>query len=437
MIHRSIAVLFTLTVAALCWAAPPPGYWVGAASIGESEWPIAVRFTGEDDGVAYVDVDDIGMFDTPLALQSASDEAWSIEMPFGLQTIGFTNESDQASAEYVLSPTITLTMTLDRVAEVPPYTRREVTFESDGAVLAGTIYTPRNAGSSTPGAVILHGSSLGSREVWELRRWVKPLLAEGVTVLVYDRRGQGESSVNDHGVEGFGVLAGDALAARRTLGEENAVDASRVGFVGGSQAAWVAADAAAHDPGVAFLILSGVPAVAPSQQERQSAEVRARRAGLSGPEIHRMLAYMDLYFYVATTGDGYDLLEAAVAEAQRSPWGEFVDQPQSLDDLDWWKTHASFDMQSRFESISVPLLSLWGENDVVCPPAPNRLLLEEASARAGNTALVTLVCPDATHSLEVPGMGFSDAGEWVWPRLSPVAREAVAEFLVQHVLHED
>ncbi len=413
-------------------ASPPDGYWTGSASIGASGWPIAVSFEAQDDGpAAFVDISQLGMFRQPVALSEDDAGVWKLEFPFGLGAVGFAPGSDAASEEFSLSPEITLAIALERGGDAPPYAHRDVSFESEGVTLAGTVFTPSDA--SGVGVAIVHGSGVGSRDAWESRRWVNMLLERGATVLVYDRRGEGLSSAPAEMDTEFRGLASDAAAAARELASLESIDPGRVGLMGGSQACWVAARAATEHDGIAFLILNGLPSVSPAQQERQSVEHRARRLGLSGADVQHALTYLDLYFYVARTGAGFDLLASAAADAQQAAWGELVDQPRSLDDLAWWGRHASFDMYSRLASLEIPLLALWGDGDVVTPPCENLGRAAAAFDGRPNGLITTRVCPGVGHALETNGMRFGSDGEWVWPRLSPTAVEAIDDFLRTHV----
>jgi dienelactone hydrolase len=164
-------------------------------------------------------------------------------------------------------------MTLAPVTGQPVVARRlqfketEVHVPAQGAVLAGTITEPITAGPH-PGIVIVHGSGLGPRIDYGV--WVALYASLGLTVLAYDKRGNGDSTGQYPGElaseENLRIYADDAAASVRFLATFPGVDAHRVGFHGGSQGGWTVPLAIQRDPDAAFAVLVSGPAVTVGQQ---------------------------------------------------------------------------------------------------------------------------------------------------------------------------
>ena len=137
-----------------------------------------------------------------------------------------------------------------------------------GAVLAGTVTEPLTSGRH-PGIAIIHGSGPGPRIDYGI--WVGLYASLGLTVLAYDKRGNGSSTgrypgefASDAALE---IYATDAAATLRFLASWPTVDPRRVGFHGGSQGGWVASLAIArHQAPAAFAVLVSCPAVSVDQQ---------------------------------------------------------------------------------------------------------------------------------------------------------------------------
>jgi dipeptidyl aminopeptidase/acylaminoacyl peptidase len=141
-----------------------------------------------------------------------------------------------------------------------------VSIESDGATLAGDIHMPDQIPrGGVPGVAVVHGSGTMPRAMQ--RYLVGPLNAMGVAVLVYDKRGVGESTGTyrnigtANSIEDLGQLARDASSAAKVLASHRGVNPKRIGLVGASQAGWIMPIAAAHDPGLSFLVVISGPAV--------------------------------------------------------------------------------------------------------------------------------------------------------------------------------
>src|SRR5215211_3232663 len=114
---------------------------------------------------------------------------------------------------------------------------------NEGAALAATISYPSSGSPPFAGVVIVHGSGRMTRD--QLRGLRDPLLAAGLAVLTYDKRGVGESTgeYDDVGVrtspQRMPLLGRDALACLLALKSARGIDPARVGFLGMSQAGWI------------------------------------------------------------------------------------------------------------------------------------------------------------------------------------------------------
>jgi pimeloyl-ACP methyl ester carboxylesterase len=135
---------------------------------------------------------------------------------------------------------------------------------SSGVVLAGTLRTPNGHGSGPFPAVLLLG---GSGPGWRggptplMRR----LLGDGIAVLEYDKRGNGQSS--GEFVDSLENMETDAASAVKYLRTRADIDGNRIALVGHSQGGAVAPAVAARDAAIAGVVmLAGpvVPATAPA-----------------------------------------------------------------------------------------------------------------------------------------------------------------------------
>ncbi|HSI06326.1 MAG TPA: CocE/NonD family hydrolase, partial [Myxococcota bacterium] len=147
---------------------------------------------------------------------------------------------------------------------------QHVRFSSQGAELAGTVLLAEGA-ASRPGVVFVHGSGRITRDDWWQQAMARVFLRDGFDVLLYDKRGVGESggeyvgrgakNQNNVSPENLELLAMDAKAAVATLAARPGVDPKRVGLFGISQAGWIIPLAASASDRVAFVAEVSGPAV--------------------------------------------------------------------------------------------------------------------------------------------------------------------------------
>ncbi len=160
----------------------------------------------------------------------------------------------------VVSAIIAFCTTVVRARDVQT---RNVAFQGNGIVLAGTLFTPTGKGPF-PGIVVVHGSAPLKRGFYSV--WAERIARAGFIVLVTDKRGVGGTggtfNNQDNGSRAnLSLLAGDVVAAVEYLATQPDVDPARLGLVGVSQAGWVAPLAASRSTRIRYLALVTAPAV--------------------------------------------------------------------------------------------------------------------------------------------------------------------------------
>ena len=149
-----------------------------------------------------------------------------------------------------------------------PIKTENVTFESDGIKLAGTIYSPENPHAAV---VIVHGSD----RVPRMKKFAKLLAQNDILVLTYDKRGVGESGgvyagpevgTNNISVENLNLLAKDASSAVDLIYKKT--ENLPIGLVGASQAGWIIPIVASANSLVEFMVLFSSPTITTLEQLR-------------------------------------------------------------------------------------------------------------------------------------------------------------------------
>ena len=184
-------------------------------------------------------------------------------------------------------------LALSSVLAAPPI---ELTIPSKGVTLAATLQLPSTGRAPYPAIVLAHGSGRITRN--QMRWMGDRLLAMGLAVLTYDKRGVGESTgtyVNvgtARSIEVFDYLADDALACVAVLKGRKDIDAKRIGLGGNSQAGWIIPLAASKSKDVAFLVVTSGPAVTVGEEmeySRLAGDDPGSIKGLSDAEIERRM----------------------------------------------------------------------------------------------------------------------------------------------------
>lgn len=158
--------------------------------------------------------------------------------------------------------------TREKTESIASIKTENVTFESEGVKLAGTIYSPSHPHSAV---VIVHGSD----QVPRMTKFAELLAQNDIMVLTYDKRGVGESGgvyagpevgTNNISVENLNLLAKDASSAVSVIYKKN--KDLPIGLIGASQAGWIIPIVANENPLVKFMVLLSCPTITTLEQLR-------------------------------------------------------------------------------------------------------------------------------------------------------------------------
>jgi pimeloyl-ACP methyl ester carboxylesterase len=276
--------------------------------------------------------------------------------------------------------------------------QEEVRFYNGEIVLAGTIYLPSSEGRH-PAVIFIHGSGDDSRE--QYRFYANLLAKKGIAALIYDKRGVGASS-GSWKLSPFGALADDALAGVHFLKSHPAIDAKRIGAWGGSEGAIIAPWIASRSSDVAFVIMQSATGVTFAQQNRYQNERQLRAATNSEENIAQGLAIIKLQSDYARTGTGWQAYANAKQAVSEKAWASSLGATLPPDHWwwNWYRTKMDYDPIPMLEKVRVPVLAVWGENDVLVPVSESRVAIESAFARGGNRSVNCHVFAGADHSIQ-------------------------------------
>lgn len=268
-------------------------------------------------------------------------------------------------------------------------------------VLSGTLLRHISAGVH-PGIVFLHGSGPETR-------WGTPFFfadhfaRNGVAALVFDKRGAGQST-GDWKTIAYEELAGDYLAAIRFLQAQSGVNSNQIGIFGHSQGGTLSPLIAARRGAVAFVIAAAAIGTGPIYtQDLYRTRNDLQDRGFTEQEISRAMDLYSRWVNVARTGEGWDGLVSAMAEAKTEKWFRVLGLPQNRDHwlYKWYPPIGNFNPLPLWEQVKVPVLLIYGERDRNTPVAPSLAGIGQALQKAGNTDYTLIIIPGAAHNLTI------------------------------------
>ena len=127
----------------------------------------------------------------------------------------------------------------------------EITFRSSGFELSGVLVKPAEEGLF-PAVVVLHGSGAESLGGPSYKAAANTLVRSGFAVLLYDKRGVGNSA-GDFDTALYSDFVEDAISAVRYLRNRDDIDADRIGLFGNSESGWFTPEIAYRSGNIAFI----------------------------------------------------------------------------------------------------------------------------------------------------------------------------------------
>jgi uncharacterized protein len=282
----------------------------------------------------------------------------------------------------------------------PKVVAQEIQFRNGDTRLAGTLYLPEN-GDDLPAVVVLHGASDATRKSAVYRHLREGLPAMGVAVLVYDRRGSGDSAGTLNGID-YKTLADDAIAGQSALAKLPRIDPKRVGFWGFSQGGWLALLAASRSPTTAFAISVSAPLVTPEQQMEFATTNLLTVRGYSQENVKQMLetrkAWTDYLKGKATRETAVNALQ----KVETQPWFELAFMPTASQlttdpDHNSWRKEMDEDPIAAVRKVEIPLLFIYGGSDPWIPVAQSVQQLRSLTTQQHNIQYA--VVPNANHEM--------------------------------------
>jgi dipeptidyl aminopeptidase/acylaminoacyl peptidase len=286
------------------------------------------------------------------------------------------------------------------VAATPTVVSQEVHFANAGADLVGTVYLP-NIGDHLPAVVVLHHAGAATREAALYRHLREGLPTLGFAVLIYDRRGSGQSSGSLRGVD-YETLADDGVAGQHALAKLSRIDPAKIGFWGLSQGGWLAVLAAGRSQDAAFAISVSAPLVNADEQMQFATSNLLTARGFSQEDVREMLETRRAWTGYLRGTNPRVLAIDALTKAQSKPWFDLTYMPKvsDLTNDPAMRRKMDDDPVAAVLKAKVPLLFLYGGSDPWVPVAESMQRLRALSGQLHN--IESAIIANANHELMFP-----------------------------------
>ena len=426
--------LFAFTPSAFAQAVSTPadvrGTWLGTLTVPGAELRIVFNISGTADSLtATLDSPDQGATGIPASSVTLDGDSLEVQVASVMGTFRgkVGAEGEQIEGTWAQGGQA-FPLVVERTEEAPapkeqpkrpqepeepfPYQAEDVTFvnEADGVELAGTLTLP-DSERPHPAVALITGSGPQDRD--ETVAGHRPFLVladhltrQGIAVLRYDDRGFGEST-GDFAQATSEDFARDALAATAYLKTRPEIDAGKIGLLGHSEGGLIAPIAATQSADVAFLVLLAPPGVTGEEILYAQGALIAKAEGTSDSTVQNNQVQQERLF--AALRQTTDSAQAAtdvrrVLEESGLPADAVEAQTQQITSP-WFRYFLTHDPAPVLAQVEVPVLALFGENDLQVPAETNRAAVEAALESGGNAAYTAKVLPGLNHLFQTSETG--------------------------------
>ncbi|WP_162428778.1 alpha/beta hydrolase family protein [Pontibacter pudoricolor] len=460
-----LLLLISILPAVTCYAQRPAqtiaGSWNGSLAIGGTKLRLVFNLSATPDGslTATMDSPDQGAKGIPVTSARLVQDSLYLD----IKAIGGSYAGKITGPENIdgylkqAGQNMHIPLTKGEVAEAKrpqhpvkpyPYQETEVTIENKaaGITLAGTLTLPKGK-TKAPAVVLITGSGPQDRDQTILGH--KPFLVladyltrQGFAVLRLDDRGVGKSG-GTFATATTEDFASDAAAAFTYLKSFEGVDGKKVGLLGHSEGALVAAKVAAKYPEAAFVVLMAGSAVPGTELLLAQNEALFKTAGMPDAQLQKYLQLRKAQFTVAATEPDIFKASQTIKQLEQDAKAKLTAEEQKQMGLTqqseqaivaqlsspWMRYFLGYDPALTLQKLKMPILALNGTKDLQVPYQQNLPATEKALKAAGNKKYTIKEMPNLNHLFQTATTGMVNEYGQLEETIAPSALETIGSWM--------
>ncbi|MGE0589814.1 MAG: alpha/beta hydrolase family protein [Cyclobacteriaceae bacterium] len=278
------------------------------------------------------------------------------------------------------------------------FTEEDLNFVYSGNRIVGKLITPvRVSEARLPVIVFIHGSGPEDfNSSGDYNYLWSEFTKVGYACYSWSRPGVGQSEGRWYEMSVYD-RANEVLSAIVALKKSDKIDQARIGLWGISQAGWVIPIVAKKiDP--AFVITISSPVTTAFEQELYRVEASLGADGFDSESIRQAIDYCKSLKNLIDERRSFDEFTKLQKETAHASW---INNVIRGDEVVYKYLSIVFrdDKAPDLSSMRMPVLAIWGENDLVVPPTISSETYHNALTRIKNEHARIEIIPDADHTM--------------------------------------
>jgi len=431
------------------------GTWEGSIILQNQPLLISVTFNtmdGDTDG--SINIPQQSAFNLPVSVSVLTPDSLEFSFETGTGTAAFraslkSPDPDEIIGIFTQSGVelpFEIVRSEEEITQSDYFREENIYIEADSITIAGTLVVPDSLESEAL-VIFISGSGSQTRNSsvagFELFAELADQLAfRGISSFRYDDRGTGESTGKSDAT--LNDLAGDLTAIANHFSETDYTSSfDDIVYLGHSQGGLISL-IAAEDFTPARLVLLASPMMPGDKIILQQMRDISTVQGISDDILERNIKFQQRVFEAARSGEGWDPLETNIEDRLRAQLSQLPEEQQStLGNMDqfiqtqvsrqldgaksqWFKSFIETDPRPYLQSLDVPTLAVFGENDSQVKLSSN---LEELEQIEGDFTIVTI--PNANHLFQVSESGMPGEYGILDKEFAPDLIDEIAGFLTR------
>ncbi len=320
-----------------------------------------------------------------------------------------------------------------------PYYSEEISFlnQTDSIKLSGTLSLPENS-QHFPVVILISGSGPQDRNEEIVNH--KPFLVlsdyltrHGIGVLRYDDRGVGKSE-GDYSKATSEDLSRDVEAAINYLRTRQEVDLDNIGLIGYSEGGIIAPMVAQNSKNVKFMVLLAGPGLRGDKLMLLQKKLIEEKSGASEIAVSQGQGnFKGAYNIILNSSENDDtqvLLKEYFANSFKNSLSEnqINGLVQSLTSP-WMQYFLKYDPAKTLEKTEIPVLALFGTNDVQVPARENAEIVRASLEKAGNKNVKVMELENLNHLFQASETGLPNEYSKIEQTISPVVLGIISNWI--------
>lgn len=414
------------------------GHWEGALIREGSAQLLKLDFGMINDSI-YGTYDDLSIevYEAPFLIKFNNDTIVLSRFGYGeFKCLLNTDKTEISGIGTSWDPVVKIHLKKVGRKEPSLFIKEDITYKSNSTTIHGSLLRPVNK-QSYPLIILLHGAGYAGRDAPYYHSIAYKLAQNDIGVFYYDQRGYGKSK-GDLEVISLMDTYGDALAAIKYLKKRKNIPYTKLGILGHSRGGWLAAMLASKKGIVDFVVLHAGSARSVYEQDIDRVKYSLQHKKATTKVVDSAISYQLAYFDYISGKLSWENLKYAISQTKYATWLNYVSIPKNKEDEDikWWRRY-KYDPSHDLCKIKAPVLSIFGEEDILVHPEVNKPLMEKYLGQAGIPFDISII-PKATHSMQIPDYmeGASSSypdGYWVWRKKAAIYYPTIINWIFKHL----